>query len=89
MGLVDKVLETFKQWVNLDVEDVKDAETEGARSVYHIAIQQHKDAVVAHEQAIEFANETPGNAMAKTMVVIEANKAQIKLTQAESKAKKI
>ena len=88
MGLVDKVLETFKQWVNLDVEDVKDVETEGARSVYHIAIQQHKDAVVAHEQAIELANETPGNAMAKTMVV-EANKARIKLKQAESKVKKI
>ena len=33
MGLVDKVLETFKQWVNLDVEDFKDVETEGARSV--------------------------------------------------------
>jgi hypothetical protein len=48
MGLVDKVLESFKQWVNLDVEDFNDDETEGTRSVYRLAIQQHKDGIVAH-----------------------------------------
>jgi hypothetical protein len=36
MGLVDKVLESFKQWVNLDVEDFKDIETEGARTTNYI-----------------------------------------------------
>ena len=29
MGLVDKILESFKNWVNLDVEDFNDDETEG------------------------------------------------------------
>jgi hypothetical protein len=88
MGLVDKVLETFKQWVNLDVEDFKDVETEGARSVYRVARQRSKDGVVAHEQAMELAKATPTSTMARAMA-LEANKARIKLNKAESQAKKI
>jgi hypothetical protein len=86
MGLVDKVLESFKQWVNLDVEDFKDTETEAARSVYRLAIQQHKDGVVAHQQAMELVKANPTSRMAKAMAA-EANGARIKLKKAESKAK--
>ena len=78
MGLIDKVLESFKQWVNLDVEDFNDNETEAIRSVYRLAIQQHKDGIVAHEQAQELAMANLGNAVVRAMV-INANKARIKL----------
>ena len=88
MGLVDKVLESFKQWVNLDVEDFNDVETEGTRSVYRLAIQQHKDGIVALEQAQELARANPTNVVAKRMEQ-EANKARIKLKAAESKARKV
>jgi hypothetical protein len=64
-GLVGKVLESFKQWVNLDVEDFNDDETEGTQSVYHLAIQQHKDRIAAHEQAQELARANPTNVVAK------------------------
>ena len=39
MGLVDKVLESFKNWVNLEVEDFHDNETEGVRRVLKQARQ--------------------------------------------------
>jgi hypothetical protein len=86
MGLVDKVLESFKQWVNLDVEDFTDIDTEAAQSVYHLAKQQHQAAIVAHLQAQEVGSGNPTNQMAKAMEG-EANKARIKAKQAESKAK--
>ena len=52
MGLVDKILELFKIWVNLAVENL---ESENARARFQLATQQHKAAVVAAEQARAFA----------------------------------
>jgi hypothetical protein len=51
MGLVDKVLESFKDWVNLEVEDFHDEEMEKARDVYRQAALVHKVAVEAHRLA--------------------------------------
>jgi hypothetical protein len=51
MGLVNKILESFKNWINLEVEDFKDDETEGIRSIYLVSKTQHKSAVEAYEQA--------------------------------------
>ena len=78
MGLVDKILESFKHWVNLDVEGFNDDETEGVRNIYRIAIQQLKAAIVAHQQAQELAMANPTNPVAKAMES-EANKTRIKL----------
>jgi hypothetical protein len=86
MGLVDKALESFKQWVNLDVEDFKDVETEGARTMYCVATTRHKAAIDDHKQAQHFAKANPASQMAKTMEG-EANKTGIKAKQAESIAK--
>jgi hypothetical protein len=88
MGLVDKILESFKQWVNLEADDFNEDETEGVRSVYRLTIQQHKDGIVAHGQAQELARANPTNAEAKAMEA-EANKARIKLKGAETKARKV
>jgi hypothetical protein len=33
MRLVDKILESMKNWINLEVEDFKDDETEGIQNV--------------------------------------------------------
>jgi hypothetical protein len=87
MGLVDKILESFKHWVNLDVEDFNDNETEGVRNIYHLAIQQHKAAIVAHQQAQELAMANPTNPVAKAMKS-EADKTRIKLGGVKAKAKK-
>ena len=86
MGLVDKVLESYKQWVNLDVEDFKDVETKGTRAIYRAATQRHQSAIVDHKNAQELFKANPTSPIAKAMEG-EANKARIKAKQAESKAK--
>lgn len=59
MGLVDKVLESFKKWVKYDVENFHHAKTEETRSRYRLASQQKKAAVEAHEQANAFLDANP------------------------------
>jgi hypothetical protein len=49
MGLIDKVLESFKHWVNLEVENFNDATMEAIRSIYLFAKQQHAAAIQAHQ----------------------------------------
>jgi hypothetical protein len=86
MGLVDKVLESLKHWVNFEVEDFHDIDTEATRSVYKIAIQQHAAAIEAHQQAQDVVRNNPSHPQAKTMEQ-EVNKARIKAKKTESKAK--
>jgi hypothetical protein len=86
MGLVDKVLESFKQWVNLEVEDFKDATMEAVRGIYLFAKQQHVAAVQAHEQAKELARSVPACAVAKALER-DTNKARIKASKDETEAK--
>jgi hypothetical protein len=88
MGLVDKILESFKAWVNLEVEDFQDEETEGVRSVYLLTRVQHKAAIEAHEQARSLALANPASAPAREMEK-EADKARIKAKKAEAKAKEL
>ena len=68
------------------MEDFDNDITEGVRCVYHFAIQQHKDSIIAHRQAQQLASTDPRNPEAKAMET-EANKARIKLKGAESKAR--
>jgi hypothetical protein len=89
MGLVDKILESFKHWVNLEVEDFHDEITEGVRREYILAKQEHDAAVQVHQQAIQalaVVINTPEYTQAK-VVEKEADKARIKARKAESKAK--
>jgi hypothetical protein len=88
MGLVDKILESFKHWVNLEVEDFKDGETEAARGVYVFAKHQHATAILAYEQAKELARNAPLCAVAKAMERA-ANKARIAASKEETKAKEV
>ena len=87
MGLVDKVLESFKNWVNLEVEDFHDNETEGVRRVLKQARQRHAAAIAAHQQAKDFFEENPTMELAKGMVET-ANRERINTKRDESKAKK-
>lgn len=62
MGLVDKVLELFKLWVSLEVEDFGDNGDNGdtkARLVFEWTTQQHAEAVVSKTQALESAPASP------------------------------
>jgi hypothetical protein len=59
MGLVDKILESMKQWVNLNVEDYHDDQTESVRSILFLRQQQYELAVQAHEQACGFSKTNP------------------------------
>ena len=66
MGLVDKVLESFKNWVNLAVENFGgDTTSENARERFQRATRQHEAAVTAVEQATAFAVLNPTSADAK------------------------
>jgi hypothetical protein len=86
MGLVDKVLESFKQWVNLEVEDSKDATMEAVRGIYLFAKQQHVAAVQAHQQAKDLVRSVPACAVAKALER-DTNKACIKASKDETEAK--
>ena len=55
MGLVDKVLETFKAWVNLEVEDIKDAGDEEVRSDFRVAKAEHAIAIRTLKEAKDTA----------------------------------
>jgi hypothetical protein len=88
MGLVDKILESFKGWVNLEVEDFHDDIMEGVRSDYIAAKQEHAAAILTHQQRIQAlvnAINTPEYQQAKAMEK-EADKLRIKARKAESKA---
>jgi hypothetical protein len=87
MGLVDKCIESFKHWVNFEVEDFKDADTESSRSVYKLRKQQHQSAIQAHQQALELLQRNPRHPQAKAMED-QANKARKKASKAETQAKK-
>jgi hypothetical protein len=52
MGLVDKVLECFKNWVNLDVEDIRNDAATLARSNYRLAKTQHDTAIQKQQEAM-------------------------------------
>jgi hypothetical protein len=87
MGLVDKVLESFKQqWVNLEVEDFNDATMEAIRGMYLFVKQQHAVAIQAHKQAKDLALAAPTCAVAKAMER-DTNKARIKASKDETEAK--
>jgi hypothetical protein len=86
MGLVDKILETFKHWVNLEVEDFHDPDTEASRSIYKAAKKQHKAAIEANNTAKTLLEANPNNAQAKTLVST-TEKARKAARKAESKAK--
>jgi hypothetical protein len=86
---VDKVLESFKHWVNLQVEDFRDDITHGVRSDYLLAKQEHAAAIEAHQQAthaLAMAINTLEYAQAKVLEK-QADKARIKARKDESKAK--
>jgi hypothetical protein len=86
MGLVDKVLEQFKKWVNYEVEDFNDAETDATRSLYRLAKQQREAAeeALAQAKAVTAANPT---LLQANLAVASANKARIKASKEEGKAR--
>ena len=90
MGLVDKVLDSIKVWVNLDVEDFQDEEAHNARSEYRLAKDKHKAAVASHQQAIQAPaaalNSDAGYPAAKALERA-ADKARKEDKRAESEAK--
>lgn len=86
MGLVDKLLENIKTWVNLEVENFNDEETTSSRAVYRLAKAQHRQAIETHTQALEIATLNPTSEQAKAMEM-EADKARIKAKKKEAKAK--
>jgi hypothetical protein len=85
MGLVDKILELFKGWVNLDVENFRDEAMETKRSVYKLARIAHQQAITSHQQAKALAVANPGSAEAKSLEN-SANKARINAKKEVSKA---
>jgi hypothetical protein len=87
MGLVDKVLESFRNWMNLEVEDFRDAGTQGARSVYQLATANHQAAIATHTAAKAGMVSNPMSPLAKE-IEDAANKARIKAKKAETKSKK-
>jgi hypothetical protein len=86
MGLVDKVLESFKHWVNLEVEDFRDHEMEAIRSLYKLAKEQHEAAKEEHAQAKAFANANPQVLQARVLEKA-ADTARKDAKKEESKAK--
>lgn len=87
LGLVDKVLESFKAWVNLEAENLNDVPaSETIRSLYRLATQVHQSAIIAHEQAKALALADPTNEAAQKLQV-ETNKGRIQAKKEESKAK--
>lgn len=86
MGLVDKILESFKAWVNLDVEDFRDEAMETKRSVYKLARITRQQAINSHQQAKTLAVANPGSAEAKSLEK-ETNNARINAKKEESKAR--
>jgi IS5 family transposase len=89
MGLVDKILESFKHWVNFKVQDFHDEITEDVRNEYHLAKQEHGATVVTHQHTIQaLANlvNTPGYQQAK-LEERNADKARITARKAETKPK--
>jgi hypothetical protein len=55
MGLVDKILESLKNWVNLEVEveEFHNEVAQEARSIYRLAKVQHEMAVVKQQEAMQ------------------------------------
>ena len=88
MGLVDKVLESFKHWVNLEVEDFSNVEMEATRAVYLFAKHQHTAAITAHQQANDLAIGAPNCDVAKSMER-EAKNARIQASKKETKAREV
>ncbi|CAB9531839.1 unknown protein [Seminavis robusta] len=90
MGLVDKALETFKHWINLEVEDYNHEETEASREIYKLARQQHQTAAKSdsptRSRPKTVATANPVNKQAKELEK-ETDKARIKAKKEESKAK--
>ena len=86
MGLVDKILNSFIEWVNLEVEDFGDTETDTMRGIYQLAMQQHASTIAAHQQAQAFTQFNLTNLLAMAMDN-DVNKARIMAKKAESKAK--
>jgi hypothetical protein len=67
MGLVDKALESFKLWYNLEVEDIPDADDNAERSVYVLAKATHKAAIQTSKEAAALFKASPNNANAKQL----------------------
>jgi hypothetical protein len=88
MGLADKILESYKHWVNLEVEDFHDEITDGVQSVYKLAKHQHKLAIEAYELACTVASANPHSDQAKKMEH-DADKARIAAKKEESKTKEV
>jgi hypothetical protein len=90
MGLVDKILESFKTWANIDVEDFNNEDTEAIRSEYRTAMEEHKITIENHQAALtEMSNavNTPAFAQAKALEAT-ADKARTKAKRKEAAAKK-
>jgi hypothetical protein len=88
MGLVDKVLESFKHWVNLEVEDLNNVEMVATRAVYLFAKHQQTAAIAAYQQANDLAIGAANWDVAKSMEK-EANNACIKASKEETKAREV
>jgi hypothetical protein len=67
MGLVDKVLESIKLWINIDVEDLKDDDNNTIRSNYKDAVDRHKATKMADEHAQALLEAHPTSPEAKQM----------------------
>jgi hypothetical protein len=87
MGLVDKVLESFKVWVNFSVENYGGNEAlETSRIVFSLAKEHHAAAFAQDAASQLHAKNHPGNKELKENAE-QTNKERIKAKKAESKAK--
>jgi hypothetical protein len=88
MGLVDKILETIKLWVNLDVEDLKDAANTLIRSDYKDAKDRHVAATLASQHAKALLEAHPTSSEAKELVS-QTERSRKDAKKEETKQKKI
>jgi hypothetical protein len=86
MGLVDKVLETMKLWINLDIEDLKDDESNTIREEYKDAQDRRIATTEAHNHALAVVATHP--TPEARQLVKQTNEARKKAKQEEA-AKKV
>jgi hypothetical protein len=88
MGLVDKVLETFNDWVNLQVEKYADNSTEEALKEYFDTKYRAEAATEAHKAAKRSAGLNPLDQQLKLLEKV-SDDARKKAKKADSKAKEV
>jgi hypothetical protein len=87
MGLVDKVLESIKLWINIDVEDLKDDDNTSIRSNYKDAMDRHKATRLADEHAQALLQGHPTSPEEARQLASQTSKARKEAKKEEAKQK--